>query len=258
MNQKELISIIRTEILLAKSIPERKGYIAGLEEAINIIEGFSDEPQAGHAEEAPRYVRNVIARLRELPLHNREVWLKAIMSEFEQDFSHAKWREGYEQGKFEGEWVGNQLKDADKIRQELNKPVIPQFVADWIEYCKFTHVDLQHALIVGDVYFYNYANQKDFSKLKEFLETDNNQETFARAWLDGYTVEKEKRYLVKIKGVNEECEFLVFGELSNTWKLRSLGSFGELMKHHTRKELEEAGFGWVFSCEGVEIEEVTE
>ena len=26
--------------------------------------------------------------------------------------------------------------------------------------------------------------------------------------------------------------------------------------HHTRKELEESGFGWVFDCEGVEIEEV--
>lgn len=82
-----------------------------------------------------------------------------------------------------------------KIKQldEPEKPVIPQFVADWIEYCKFTHVDLQHALIVGDVYFYNYANQKDFSKLKAFLETENNQENFARAWLFGYEVEKEKR-----------------------------------------------------------------
>ena len=71
----------------------------------------------------------------------------------------------------------------DKIKQldEPEKVKVPQFMADWIEYCKFTHVDLQHALIVGDVYFYNYANQKDFSKLKEFLETENNQETFARA-----------------------------------------------------------------------------
>ena len=85
-----------------------------------------NESETGHADEAPRYVKNILARLRELPLHDREVWLKAIMGEFEQDFSHAKWREGYEQGKFEGEWVGNQLKDADKIRQELNKPVIPQ------------------------------------------------------------------------------------------------------------------------------------
>ena len=55
------------------------------------------------------------------------------MGEFEQDFSYAKWREGYEKGKFEGEWAGQQLKDADKIRQELNKPVVLQFVADWYE-----------------------------------------------------------------------------------------------------------------------------
>lgn len=88
-----------------------------------------DEPETGHADEAPRYVKNILARLRELPLHDREVWLKAIMGEFEQDFSHAKWREGYEQGKFEGAWVGNQLKDADKIRRELNQVKVPQFVA---------------------------------------------------------------------------------------------------------------------------------
>lgn len=50
-----------------------------------------DEPETGHADEAPRYVKNILARLRELPEHDREVWLKAIMSEFEQDFSHAKW-----------------------------------------------------------------------------------------------------------------------------------------------------------------------
>lgn len=135
--------------------------------------------------------------------------------------------------------------------QKPQKPVVPQFVADWIEYCKFTHVDLQHALIVGDVYFYNYANQKDFSKLKEFLETDNNQETFARAWLDGYTVEKEKRYTVKIKAVNQylvknpDEEFLGF--------LQS-----RLKSKFTRKELEDAGFGWVFDCEGIEVEEVEE
>ena len=83
------------------------------------------------------------------------------------------------------------LKDLEKL-DESQRVTIPQFVADWIEYCKFTHVDLQHALIIGDVYFYNYANQKDFSKLKEFLETENNQVTFARAWLDGYDIQGTK------------------------------------------------------------------
>lgn len=209
------------------------------------------ESQAGHADEAPRYLQNVIARLRELPLHDREVWLKAIMDEFEEDFCHSIWREGYEQGKFEGAWVGEQLKDADKIRRELNRPVVPQFVADWIKYCKFTNVNLQNALLVGDVYFYNYANQKDFSKLKEFLDTENNPELFARAWLDGYEVEEESKYTVKIKAVNQylvknpDEEFLGF--------LQS-----RLKSKFTRKELEEAGFGWVFDCEGIEVEEVEE
>ena len=116
------------------------------------------------------------------------------------------------------------------------KPVIPQFVAKWINYCKFTHVDLQHALVVGDVYFYNYANQKDFSKLKEFLETENNQKLFARAWLGGYDVEHEKRYRIKMK--NEEYyRTIVTGD-------------------YTREELEDAGFGWVFDCEGVEVQDV--
>lgn len=142
--------------------------------------------------------------------------------------------------------------------QQLDEPQpvkVPQFVADWIEYCKFTHVNLQHALIVGDVYFYNYANQKDFSKLKEFLETENNQETFARAWLDGYEVEKEKRYLVKIKGMLKGFEFLTF-KFGHVWIFSNEEEDEEFRLHHTRKQLEEAGFGWVFDCEGVEIEEV--
>ena len=86
--------------------------------------------------------------------------------------------------------------------------------------------------------------------------TDNFVQILVNMHQFGYTVEKEKRYLVKVKGMNEECEYLVFGELSNTWKFRGLNEFGELKKYHTRKELEEAGFGWVFDCPGTEVEEV--
>ena len=194
-------------------------------------------------------VKHIIKKLWSLPPKDREVWLEAIMGEFDEDFSHAKWREGYEQGKFEGAWVGEQLKDADKIRRELNKPVVPQFVADWIEYCKFTNVNLQNALLVGDVYFYNYANQKDFSKLEEFLDTENNQETFARAWLDGYTVEEEKRYTVVMKYTKQPLYY-------NAVSKKMFFSMGGLVTSFTRKELEDAGFEWIFSCEGIEVEEV--
>lgn len=194
-------------------------------------------------------LRDVIKRIKDLDVGAREVWLNEILNELGSDFGSAKYKDGYEQGKLEGEWVGQQLKDADKIRQELNKPVVPQFVADWIKYCKSTNVNLQHALLVDDVYFYNYANQKDFSKLKEFLETENNQETFARAWLDGYTVE-EKRYLVSLRNGQP----LVKTPLGKDFYFNQ-NILAEKYKA-TRKELEQAGFGWVFDCEGIEIEEV--
>ena len=87
---------------LIKKFEERKtiignfqGYAVWWEDVKEIFEQL-DEPETGHADEAPRYVKNILARLRELPLHDREVWLKAIMGEFEKDFSNAKWREGHE------------------------------------------------------------------------------------------------------------------------------------------------------------------
>ena len=134
------------------------------------------------------------------------------------------------------------------------KVKVPQYVADWIKYCKRTGVNLYNALEMGDIYFYNYANQKDDLKIKEFFETDTNQDLFARAWLDGYEVEEEKRYRVKIKGEIKE-NLLVYGlGIERYFFARTYDS--SKRGEHTRKELEEAGFGWVFDCPGIEIEEV--
>ncbi len=49
---------------------------------------------------------------------------------------------------------------------------------------------------------------------------------------------------------------MVFGQLSEKWWFGSAEQMGNVKSKHTRKELEEAGFGWVFDCEGIEIEEV--
>lgn len=98
MNKKEAIEKVKTmtvETLFSRTLFVKQ------QEVIAIIEQI-DEPTSGRAEEAPRYLRNILARLRELPEHDRNIWLKGIMGEFKKDFSHAKWCEGYEQGKFEG------------------------------------------------------------------------------------------------------------------------------------------------------------
>lgn len=162
MNKQELIAIIRTEVLLAKSSTERKGYIAGLEEAINIIEGFSNEPQ---------------------------------------------------------------------------KVKVPQYIADFIAEQK------KHGLTLS------YSIDASMSDgVAEWYW--NNPELFARAWIDGYKVEKEKRYKVTLS--NGQLLVKPFNRPNIYFSQNIL----DLNYKATKKELEEAGFGWVFDCPGIEIEEV--
>ena len=139
---------------------------------------------------------------------------------------------------------------------EPQKPVVPQFVADWIEYCKNTGVTLVRALLVEEIDLYNYANQKDSKELKEFLKVKENQETFVRAWLDGYTVREEKRYYVRFKFIEDSYSYLTLIVHLNAWTLSSIKLDKKFRTEHTKKQLEQANFGWVFDCEGIEIEEV--
>lgn len=131
--------------------------------------------------------------------------------------------------------------------EQLDEPrevTVPQFVADFIA---------EHKKL-GDTLSYSIdACMSD--RVAEWYW--DNSELFARAWLDGYTVEKEKRYLVKMKGVGSEC-FLNHNLQNDSWLIYTEDNCKTIRTHHTRKELEEAGFGWVFDCPGFEIEEVEE
>lgn len=231
MNKQELIE--RIEGL--KNIFGNKCEYVKIDFMIELVSEL-DEPKTGHADEAPRYVKNILARLRELPLHDREVWLKAIMSEFEQDFSHAKWREGYEQGKFEGAMIPY---------DEPEKVKIPQFVADYIDISQFYVRTLHYAL----------ENSPEKVNLWLCENELNRQNIFARAWILGYEVEKEKRYRIsmpKARNYKNHAQFLCEKDGKMFW----CAEWHRFRTKFTRKELEEAGFGWVFSCEGIDIEEV--
>ena len=80
----------------------------------------------------------------------------------------------------------------------------------------------------------------------------DNSELFARAWLDGYEVEQEKRYEVKLKNTDD---YLV---KTNNNDYRFYNNIYTTRRKHTREEIEKAGFGWVFDCSGIEVEEVEE
>ena len=137
------------------------------------------------------------------------------------------------------------LKDLKQL-DEPEKVKIPQFVADWIEKCKAKEKNLLNSLV--------YTPEG----VNSWVDNSENQETFARAWLDGYEVEKEKRYMVKMKGLSECYNYLNYDSLDDEWYFTDAENGSVVGTHHTRKQLEEANFGWVFNCEGIEVEEVEE
>lgn len=129
-----------------------------------------------------------------------------------------------------------------KLLDEPKKIEIPQEVADYIEFKKKNNFHVYGAMrVIEDHYDKKVSNW--------FYE--GNIEKFCLAWILGYEVEKEKRYFVKITAAEQ---YLVRVEDENF-----LGFLQSRLKSKfTRKELEEAGFGWVFDCEGIEIEKVEE
>ena len=131
-----------------------------------------------------------------------------------------------------------------KLIEQLDEPqkvVVPQFVADWIKVAKPIY-SLSGAMVYGS------------PGVNKWLESWDNQETFARAWLDGYEVKQEKRYKVVMPNVSSSGGVLTRIKHDDSWIwIDTLGTIVE-GRTHTRKELEQAGFGWVFDCPGIEIE----
>nr|DAX77819.1 MAG TPA: Protein of unknown function (DUF1642) [Caudoviricetes sp.] len=141
--------------------------------------------------------------------------------------------------------IGDVLKNLRELDEP--KPVkIPQFVADWVEESRKTCKD------VADFLNFDFTNEE----VGKWFMQERPFDLVARAWLDGYEVEKEKRYRVKMKGIDTNFNFLNRHRNENHWIFSIKDKNTLYQTHHTQKELEDAGFGWVFDCEGIEIEEV--
>lgn len=132
----------------------------------------------------------------------------------------------------------------------FEKPIVPQYVADWYEDHKD---DCDYEL--WD-YFSNWDDQED-DDFKNWVKKETepiiaivNMHQF------GYEVEKEKRYTVRVKGIDGYGEYLNNNLDSQRWFFASDNETESYRTKHTRKDLEDAGFGWVFDCKGVELKEV--
>ena len=156
-------------------------------------------------------------------------------------------------------YITDDIVDKSKI-----KVTIPQSVADWIRKCKTFKsfaVSLSFAL-QPSVWEANGLS----GECIEWLTDAENQETFARAWLDGYTIEEEKKYKITLLNRNDGDLYLVnqnadladkYGHFSPVVLLFTKGTnFSEKCYKLTKKEVVSHDFGWVFDCPGIKIEEV--
>ena len=151
---------------------------------------------------------------------------------------------------YEGKWNAKRAELARQIfledLKQLDEPrkvKVKQFVADWYERNKN---DLDYN--IWD-YIYNWEEQEE-SEFKNWFNCSKKAfQTLVNMHQFGYEVDEEKRYLVKIKASGQ---YIMNNPDENAVFFYSSRAYSKL----TRKELEEAGFGWVFNCEGVEIEEV--
>ena len=137
------------------------------------------------------------------------------------------------------------LRDLKQL-DEPQEVVVPKFVADWYEKHKD---DLEYDIWE---YILHWGKQQK-SEFYEWMNHANNKpfQTLANMHQFGYKVEEEKRYLVSLKNGQP----LVRAPLRKNFYFNQNITAGKYKA--TRKELEQAGFGWVFDCEGIEIEEVT-
>ena len=128
------------------------------------------------------------------------------------------------------------LQDLDQLDEP--QPVeVPKFVADWIEECEEKEKTLLNSLLYTPEGVNSWVGNSD------------NQELFARAWIEGYEVEKEPKYTVKFKATNQYlCDDDGIG-------LHISPSF---RSNFRKSDLEKLSLTEVFDSPLFEVEEVTE
>ena len=136
-------------------------------------------------------------------------------------------------------------KDIKEIYDELTTEVvkIPLFAEDVIKVAKAANLSL----------FWAMDGNGKTESFRDWIGKPENQETFARAWNEGYEVaeEKEKRYFVKLKATNQYLHVDSFNKAS--FLPLSISSFGTEV---TKTMLDNLGLSEVFSNPLFEVEEV--
>lgn len=139
-----------------------------------------------------------------------------------------------------------------KQLDEPQKVTVPQFVADWIEYCKEHNFTLLGCLDPVDELGMSLSEgfKGDTKKCVRWCRKESN--TFAKAWGNGYEVMEEKHYRIKI---TKTGQYLYKNGKDLFFSSYSRPEYNPRLVF-TKEELEQENSDWVFNCPGIEVEEV--
>lgn len=132
-------------------------------------------------------LKQVLNKIKDMDEKHKVEWVYSLLKEFGSEVTSKLYHEGYEQGKFE-----------EAMEYSTPKVEIPDYVGYWLEYCKATYVSMVTALKVWNVHLYNYARGADAGKLRSYFLSEENKEKFLNAWINGYSVKKEKYYYIAV------------------------------------------------------------
>lgn len=135
-----------------------------------------------------------------------------------------------------------------RLDEPKEKVTLPRPVANWISCVRGRNKTLHFAL----------ENAPEEVNLWFCEDEKNRQNIFADAWVNGYHIDRAKRYIVKVKGLEEYNNCLNYRISSDKWFFSRESESLDFRTKHTRKQLEIGGFGEVFDSQLFEIEEVEE
>jgi hypothetical protein len=140
------------------------------------------------------------------------------------------------------------LKDLKQLDEAKEKVTLPRPVANWISCVRGQNKTLHFALENGpeEVNLWFCEDEK------------NRQNIFADAWVNGYHIEKVKRYIVTVKNIGDGWEYLKWNSVQKYWYFGNKKRLDGVRLYHTLENLQKGGFGNVFNSPLFEVEEVEE
>ena len=241
MNHKELLKELEKRM-------SRYGYC----DTQTHIEMFIKEYESVTKDEKTIRLKDVIKRIKGFEDGTKLKWTYDILKELGSDFSSKMFHQGYQQGRFD---------EAIETHYEPEKVKVSEEEAKFLETFDFNcESDVTTALYLVSRTGWGYELTDRYGTELKHLTRETrlpkNKKRLIKAILDGYEVEKEKRYTVVMKGISSLFRHLKYSFLTEKWYMGNDTENEDVKKTHTRKEIENAGFGEVFNSPLFEIEEV--